>query len=60
MRIAVSDRSTPERDADDVVRVLDSDGSVRDSATVPAISDEELVAFYEEMWCARYLDENPS
>jgi hypothetical protein len=48
VRIAVSDRSTPERDAD-VVRVLDSDGSVRDSATVPAISDEELVAFYEEM-----------
>ena len=59
MRIAVSDRSTPERD-DDVVRVLDSDGSVRDSATVPAISDEELVAFYEEMWHARHLDENPS
>jgi len=58
VRIAVSDRSTPERD-DDVVRVLDSDGSVRDSATVPAISDEDLVAFYEEMWYARHLDENP-
>jgi TPP-dependent pyruvate/acetoin dehydrogenase alpha subunit len=60
VRIAVSDCSTPERDADDVVRVLDSDGSVRDGVTVPAISDEELVAFYEEMWDARHLDENPS
>ena len=60
MRIAVSDSSTPERDDDDEVRVLDSDGSVRDSATVPAISNEELVAFYEEMWDARHLDENPS
>lgn len=41
----------------DPVQVLDPDGTVRDDAEVPDISDDELVEMYREMRLARHLDE---
>jgi len=39
------------------VRILDEDGHVVEGATVPDLSDDELVEMYEEMRFARVLDE---
>ncbi|MFB6179529.1 MAG: pyruvate dehydrogenase (acetyl-transferring) E1 component subunit alpha [Halorientalis sp.] len=39
------------------VQILDTDGTVRDDATVPDLSDDRLVSIYREMWLARHLDE---
>jgi len=43
--------------SDDAVQVLDTDGAVLDDATVPDLSDDQLVEMYREMWLARHLDE---
>ncbi|WP_436923639.1 pyruvate dehydrogenase (acetyl-transferring) E1 component subunit alpha [Halosimplex amylolyticum] len=42
---------------DGLVQVLDAEGRVRDGATVPDLSDEELVEMYAQMRLARHLDE---
>jgi pyruvate dehydrogenase E1 component alpha subunit len=41
---------------DGLIQVLDRDGHVRDDATVPDLSDEELREMYEYMRFARHLD----
>ena len=41
----------------DLVQVLDEEGRVREDATVPDLSDEQLVEMYEQMVFARHLDE---
>jgi pyruvate dehydrogenase E1 component alpha subunit len=38
------------------IRVLDADGTVRDGATVPDLTDEELVDLYRELYLARRFD----
>jgi len=53
----VTDRGTLATPPDEIVRVLDADGRVIDDAPVPDLSDEELVAMYEEMVLSRHLDE---
>jgi len=45
------------RAPDDPVRVLDDDGAVLAGATVPDLSDEELVGLYADMRLARRFDE---
>jgi pyruvate dehydrogenase E1 component alpha subunit len=42
---------------DGLVQVLDRDGEVREGATVPDLSDDQLVEMYEGMHFARHLDE---
>ena len=42
---------------DGLVQVLDRDGEVREDATVPDLSDDQLVEIYEGMRFARHLDE---
>jgi len=42
---------------DGLVQILDADGQVRPSATVPDIDDETLLEIYEQMRFARHLDE---
>jgi len=34
----------------DQVQILNEDGTVRDGATVPDISDEKLIEMYKETW----------
>jgi pyruvate dehydrogenase E1 component alpha subunit len=53
----VTDRGTLSGPPDETVRVLDADGRVIDDAPVPDLSDDELVAIYEEMVLSRRLDE---
>jgi pyruvate dehydrogenase E1 component alpha subunit len=53
----VSDSERVARTDDGLAQVLDADGRVREAATVPDLSDEELVAMFREMKLARHLDE---
>jgi len=53
----MTDDAVFDRAPDDPVRVLDTDGSVVAGATVPDLSDEELVEMYREMRLARRFDE---
>ncbi|MFB6164821.1 MAG: pyruvate dehydrogenase (acetyl-transferring) E1 component subunit alpha [Haloarculaceae archaeon] len=41
----------------ELVQVLDTDGRLRDGATVPDIDDDRLVEMYRDMWEARHFDE---
>lgn len=45
------------RDPADRVQILDEDGQVRDGATVPDLTDDELVALYREMKLGRHFDQ---
>jgi pyruvate dehydrogenase E1 component alpha subunit len=49
--------STPDDATDGAVQVLDADGHVREDATVPDLSDDELVEMYEQLRLSRHLDE---
>ena len=42
---------------DDLVRILDADGSVLPNATVPHLDDDTLVGMYEDIVLARHFDE---
>jgi len=46
-----------QRDPDDMVQVLGEDGSVRDDATVPDISESRLIEMYRAMKRARHFDQ---
>ena len=46
-----------QRDPDDRVQILTDDGAVRDGATVPDITDAELVEMYRAMKRARHFDQ---
>jgi pyruvate dehydrogenase E1 component alpha subunit len=46
-----------QRDPDDRVQILGVDGSVRDGATVPEISDSALIEMYRAMKRARHFDQ---
>jgi pyruvate dehydrogenase E1 component alpha subunit len=49
--------STLQRDPDDRVRIIDEDGTVRDDATVPDLSDEEFVGMYRDLKLGRHFDQ---
>ena len=49
--------SVLHRDPADRVQVLDEDGQVLDGATVPDLTDDELVALYREMKLGRHFDQ---
>ena len=49
--------SVLQADPGDRVRVLDESGSVVDGASVPDLSDDELVSMYEHLRLARRFDE---
>ncbi len=49
--------STLQRDPDDRVEILDEDGQVRDGATVPDLTDEELVEMYRNLKLGRHFDQ---
>jgi len=49
--------SVLQRDPDDRVRILDEDGQVVDGATVPDLSEEELVEMYRELKLGRHFDQ---
>jgi pyruvate dehydrogenase E1 component alpha subunit len=49
--------SQPTPDDDDPIRILDEDGNVLPNAEVPALSDAELVAMYEDLVLARRFDQ---
>jgi pyruvate dehydrogenase E1 component alpha subunit len=53
----VSDSERVARTDDGLAQVLDTEGRVRDEATVPDLSDETLVTMYRETRLARHLDE---
>ncbi|MFB6142997.1 MAG: pyruvate dehydrogenase (acetyl-transferring) E1 component subunit alpha [Halorientalis sp.] len=50
-------RDVLDRAPEDRVQVLDSEGRVREGATVPDVPDDQLVAMYRQMWLARHFDE---
>ena len=49
--------STLQRDPGDRVGVIDEDGTVREGATVPDLSEEELVEMYRELKLGRHFDQ---
>ena len=49
--------SVLHRDPADQVQILDEDGQVREGATVPDLTDDELVALYREMKLGRHFDQ---
>ena len=49
--------STIQRDPSDRVQILEEDGSIREGAEVPDLSDERLVELYRDMRLARRFDE---
>ncbi|MFC4541286.1 pyruvate dehydrogenase (acetyl-transferring) E1 component subunit alpha [Halosolutus amylolyticus] len=49
--------SEPTQLDDDPIRVLDEDGNVLPNAAVPDLSDEELLAMYEDIALARRFDQ---
>ncbi|WP_247003064.1 pyruvate dehydrogenase (acetyl-transferring) E1 component subunit alpha [Halosolutus gelatinilyticus] len=49
--------STIQRDPRERVQVLDDTGRVLEGASVPELSDDELVEMYEQMRLARHFDE---
>ena len=49
--------STLQRDPDDRVRILDEDGQVVDGATVPDLSEDELVEMYRNLKLGRHFDQ---
>jgi pyruvate dehydrogenase E1 component alpha subunit len=49
--------STLQRDPGDRVQVLDEDGRVREDASVPDLSEDELLRMYREMRLARHFDQ---
>ena len=53
----MSARPLLSREPDDRVQILDTDGQVREGATVPALDADELRAIYAEMKLSRHLDE---
>ena len=46
-----------QRDPGDTVSVLDEDGRVRDGATVPDLSDDDLVEMYRDLKLGRHFDQ---
>jgi len=48
--------STLQRDPGDTVGVIDEEGQVREGATVPDVSDEELVEMYRHLRLGRHYD----
>ncbi|AFK21165.1 pyruvate dehydrogenase (acetyl-transferring) E1 component subunit alpha (plasmid) [Haloferax mediterranei ATCC 33500] len=51
------DTSSPVPTDEQPVQILDKDGNVRPNATVPDLSDEELVSMYEDIKLARRFDQ---
>ncbi|WP_435197513.1 pyruvate dehydrogenase (acetyl-transferring) E1 component subunit alpha [Natronomonas sp. EA1] len=49
--------STLQRDPSEQVRILDENGEVVEGATVPDLSDEEMVEMYRNMKLARHFDQ---
>lgn len=49
--------SVLERDPSDQVQVLTEDGTVREGATVPDLSDDELVEMYRTLKLGRHFDQ---
>ena len=49
--------STRTHRDDDPIRVLDDDGAVLPNATVPDLSEEKLLAMYEDIKLARRFDQ---
>ncbi|MFC6719522.1 pyruvate dehydrogenase (acetyl-transferring) E1 component subunit alpha [Natrialbaceae archaeon GCM10025810] len=49
--------STLQRDPRERVQVLDENGRVREGATVPDLTEDDLVGMYEHMRLARHFDE---
>jgi pyruvate dehydrogenase E1 component alpha subunit len=54
--MVVSFVSVLQRDPAEQVQVLDVDGSVREGAEVPDLSDDELVEMYRELKLGRHFD----
>ena len=46
-----------QRDPADQVQILDEDGQVRDDATVPDLSDDDLVTIYRQLKLGRHFDQ---
>ncbi|ADQ69046.1 pyruvate dehydrogenase E1 component, alpha subunit [Halogeometricum borinquense DSM 11551] len=51
------DTSSPVTADDQPIQILDTDGNVRPNATVPDLSDEELISMYEDIKLARRFDQ---
>jgi len=49
--------SVLQRAPDEQVQILDDDGNVRDGATVPDLSDEQLIEMYRQLKFGRHFDE---
>ena len=49
--------SLRQRDPDDRVQILDTDGQVREGASVPDLSEDELVGMYRELRLGRHFDQ---
>jgi len=49
--------SVLQRAPDEQVQILDDDGNIRDGATVPDLSDEQLVEMYRQLKFGRHFDE---
>ena len=49
--------SVLHRDPADQIQILTEDGTVREGASVPDLTDEELVALYREMKLGRHFDQ---
>ncbi len=46
-----------QRDPNDRIGILDEDGKVREGATVPDLSDDDLVEMYRELKLGRHFDQ---
>ncbi|MFC6863108.1 pyruvate dehydrogenase (acetyl-transferring) E1 component subunit alpha [Halomicroarcula sp. GCM10025817] len=49
--------SVLQRDPADQVQILDEEGTVRDGATVPELSDDDLVSVYRQLKLGRHFDQ---
>jgi len=49
--------SVLQRDPTDKIQILDENGQVREDATVPDLSDDELVEMYRELKLGRHFDQ---
>ncbi|MFC7018236.1 MULTISPECIES: pyruvate dehydrogenase (acetyl-transferring) E1 component subunit alpha [Haloarcula] len=49
--------SVLQRDPTDQVQILDEEGKVRDGATVPDLSDDDLVTVYRQLKLGRHFDQ---
>jgi pyruvate dehydrogenase E1 component alpha subunit len=52
-----ANHTTPGYGSDEMVQILDTDGTAREDATVPDIPDDQLVTIYRQMWLSRHFDE---